>query len=172
LNEADLVHFVHHVKISEPESIPEVEGYKDFRDTDSERVLCHNCGWTGGNETGSYYTSRLKVKYAHRNSAIWELSSGGPWLLKDYPNQPQSPCVKDYVAREFVREKVPSVPIPESFKFDCVDNKFTFEIMARAKGITFGEAIDNDFPDQDNLDVMNDLAEHVKRWRQTPGWAV
>ncbi|EHK99255.1 Protein kinase-like (PK-like) [Glarea lozoyensis ATCC 20868] len=166
LDAADLVHFVHDLKISEPESIPKAEGYEDPRDIDSERVLCHNCGWTGGNETSSYYTSRLKVMYAHRNSCIWELSKGGPWLLKDYPNQPQSPCVKDYVARQFVREKAPSVPIPESFKFDGVDNKFTFEMMARAKGVRFSEAIDNGLSDQDNLDVNLDLAEHIKQWRK------
>jgi hypothetical protein len=103
--------------------------------------------------------------YCRNNSAIWELGGGGPWLMKDYPNQPKDPFAKDYVVRKFIREKQPSVPVPESFKNEGPDNKFTFEIMARTKGVPM-ETILQEISDEEGDELFKDLDKHMKQWRQ------
>jgi hypothetical protein len=100
------------------------------------------------------------------NSAIWQLGGGGLWLMKDYPNQPKVPFVKDYNVRKFIREKNPSIPVPESFKFQGPDNKFTFEVMARAKGISMGDALEKISNKQERVALYKEVGEHMKQWRQ------
>ena len=89
----------------------------------------------------------------------------GPWLMKDYPNLPSNNFVKDYNARKFIRERIPGARVPESFKFEGPGNKFTFEVMARAKGVPMEDVIDT-LSDQEVEDLSNDLKAHVQEWRQ------
>jgi hypothetical protein len=161
----DLLHTVHGVEVYKPEGYPD-DQKGGFEPYDSEKVLCHNCGWKIDNERDAY-TSRFKVMYTKGvdSSAIWELGGGGPWLMKDYPNRPKVPFVKDYMVRKLLREKKPSVPVPESHKFEGPDNKFSFEIMARAKGVPIS-AVYKKLSEQQRHDLFKDLGEHMKEWRQ------
>jgi hypothetical protein len=84
------------------------------------------------------------------------LGEGGPWLLKDYPNQPKVPMLKDYIVLKVIRVQQPSVPVPESYKFEGPDGKFCFEIIGRAKGVLLGTVLDK-LSEQEEEDVFEDL---------------
>ncbi|EPE32207.1 Protein kinase-like (PK-like) [Glarea lozoyensis ATCC 20868] len=158
---SDLVHKVHGVTVYEPQNDSDQQCTHK-----SKEVLCRNCDWNDEHESKGNYTSRLKVMYCRKNSAIWELGRGGPWLMKDYPNEPNlHPFAKDYTVRKFIREKQPNVPVPESFKIEGPDNKFTFEIVARVKGVPM-ESVFQNISVEETDELFEDLDKHMKQWRQ------
>jgi len=130
------------------------------------KQLCHNCGWTTSHEVDAGgYTSRLNVLYLRKNSAIWELGSNGPWMLKDEPNNATSAWKTDYITQQFLRKEKPNMPLVEMHRFGGPDDKFHFTIMSRAKGSTIRAIWDTLTREQKN-DVLQDLKDCIKEWRQ------
>ncbi|CZR65499.1 uncharacterized protein PAC_15399 [Phialocephala subalpina] len=166
---SDLVHEVHSMRVGERKLYPGAIPFTSIEISEARgnpKPLCHNCGWTTQQELDSGgYTSRLKVMYLRKNSAIWELGSNGPWMLKDEPNNGNSAWHTDYTAQQFLRKEKPNLPLVEMHKFGGPDDKFHFTIMARAKGSTIGTIWHTLTREQKN-DVFQDLKHCVKEWRQ------
>ncbi len=107
----------------------------------------------------------MKVYYLRSNSAIWELGPNGPWMLRDENNGANVPWQRDYIAQQFLRKEMPSIPLVEMHRFDGPDNKFNFTLMARAKGTTVAE-IWPTLTIEQKTDIYEDLRRHIKQWRQ------
>jgi hypothetical protein len=73
--------------------------------------------------------------------------------------------LKDYIVRKVIREQQPSVPVPESYKFEGPDGKFCSEIIGCAKGVLLGTVLD-ELSEQEEEDVFEDLGKHMKAYRQ------
>ncbi|TVY15444.1 hypothetical protein LARI1_G006521 [Lachnellula arida] len=163
---ADLVHMVHDVRVSDREPYPTVSPDEEEDALSNPKVLCHNCGWNTVNELNCEgYTSRVKVAYLRNNSAIWDLGPNGPWMLRDETNNSTDVFKKDYTVQQFLRREKPSIPLVEMHRFGGDNEKFHFTLMARAKGSTL-DSIWNTLTEEQKSDILQDLAEHVKQWRQ------
>ncbi|CZR62978.1 uncharacterized protein PAC_12875 [Phialocephala subalpina] len=166
VDNADLVHEVHRVRVSHCKPYPTLSQIETIQGRSNPKLLCHNCGWNTGHElSAGGYTSRLKVAYLRDNSAIWDLGPNGPWMLRDENNNSTDVWKKDYAAQRFIREKKPSIPLVEMHKYGGLNDKFHFTIMSRAKGSTI-KAIWDTLTREQMSDVLQDLREHIKQWRQ------
>jgi len=86
-------------------------------------------------------------------------------MLRDENNNPTDVWKTDYTAQQFLRKEKPSIPLVEMHKFGGPNDKFHFTIMARAKGTTLKE-IAPTLTREQMSDVLEDLREHIKQWRQ------
>lgn len=94
---------------------------------------------------------------------MWE--AGPEWFVRDEINNDWNGPTNDFIATNFIREKVPEVPLVELHRFGKKEDKYALTVMSRAKGVALRSIETQLTPEQEDI-LSEDLGGYINKWRQ------